>query len=534
MIVATTAGAAARLPVNSTAVPRTVVSVNGATSLAYAGVPIDATNPATLLSTDRAGCLWWTSGSALALPAISGVFAANFPACIHNISGGTLTITPNAGASDLIDGLASEPVLNNFTVFLRQDSTSAPGHWFTDIVPLFQAFGNNCPTALNWSTTAGIGCTTQLPIANVGSSGLSGTGPITISAAGAIGCATCLTSAPVTSVNALTGAVVIEAATAGQVAISGGNAAALTGAADLTYATHTFSGISTTIFDLSPATGTAAFKVPSTTTNTASAAAVIDFDTTNNNYHGWTGGADSFFTAEDSAIGVGKIPKAASATNGLLSASSMTDNATSVTSTDPGGFISAPTSVAGNFSMKQGTVASTTTTAITHAGPTAVTSYVVTEPGTAAQGMATGTLSGSVITQGFSGDANHSATVTIGSGTSISSTSLCSTTICPAGTYRVNVYLDITTACGTSGTYIVNLIYTDDQGLKTIPVNINGTGSVPATGTLTTTSTSNYGENAQVIRSTGATSINYSTTAVACGTSGPMVGKLYMAVEAIQ
>jgi hypothetical protein len=176
----------------------------------------------------------------------------------------------------------------------------------------------------------------------------------------------------------------------------------------------------------------------------------------------------------------------------------------------------------------------TVATSICEQAPTGVTSYLVTKPGVSAQGSITGTLSGTTITQGFSGDTNHSATVTIGSGTSIGSTSLCSTTFCPVGTYRVNVYVDITTACGTSGTYIVNLIYTDDQGSKTIPVNINGTGSVPATGTLTTTSTNNFGEDTQIIRSTGAASINYSTTATACGTAGPMVGKLYLSVEPVQ
>lgn len=143
----------------------------------------------------------------------------------------------------------------------------------------------------------------------------------------------------------------------------------------------------------------------------------------------------------------------------------------------------------------------------------------------------------SVNTAGNIGVATIQATpgvITIGSGTSIGSTSLCSTTLCPAGTYRVNTYVDITTACGTSGTYIVNLIYTDDQGSKTIPVNINGSGTVPATGTLTTTSTANYGENAQVIRTTGGASINYSTTATACGTAGPMVGNLYLSVDRVQ
>lgn len=104
----------------------------------------------------------------------------------------------------------------------------------------------------------------------------------------------------------------VESATSGQVAISGGSGAALTGAADLTYSTHTFSGISTTIFDLSAATGTAALKVPSTTTNTATAAAVIDYDTTNSNYHA-NSGADSL---------IGVVPTASvPATGDIIDAS---------------------------------------------------------------------------------------------------------------------------------------------------------------------------------------------------------------------
>jgi hypothetical protein len=148
-----------------------------------------------------------------------------------------------------------------------------------------------------------------------------------------------------------------------------------------------------------------------------------------------------------------------------------------------------------------------------------------------AQGILVNAGSSSALAQGYTGDSNHSATVTTGSGTSIGSTSLCSTTFCPVGTYRVNAYIDITTACGTTGTYVVNLIYTDDQGSKTVPMNLTGTGAVPATGVLTTTSTSNFGYDSFILRSTGSASINYSTTAVACGTAGPMVGKLYLSVE---
>ena len=122
----------------------------------------------------------------------------------------------------------------------------------------------------------------------------------------------------------------------------------------------------------------------------------------------------------------------------------------------------------------------------------------------------------------------------IGSGTSIGSTSLCSIALCPSGTYQVNAYLDITTACATTGSYIVNLIYTDDQGSKTVPVNIQGTGATPATGSLVLSSASNFGQAAQIVRSTGAASINYSTTAGACGSGGPMVGKLYLSLSPLQ
>lgn len=194
---------------------------------------------------------------------------------------------------------------------------------------------------------------------------------------------------------------------------------------------------------------------------------------------------------------------------------------------------------AGFFGYGQGSAVTATNTnipanTIVDYAPSSVTSYFRALPGVAAPGVITNTLSGTLITQGYSGDTNHSTTVTTGSGTSVGSTQLCSTTNCPAGTYVVNAYIDVTTACGTSGTYLVDLIYTDDQGSKTVPINFVGTGVVTSTGVLTTTSTANFGQVAQIIRSTGAASINYSTTAVACGSAGPMVGKLYLSVVPVQ
>lgn len=139
--------------------------------------------------------------------------------------------------------------------------------------------------------------------------------------------------------------------------------------------------------------------------------------------------------------------------------------------------------------------------------------------------------------------------VTIGSGSSISSTSLCSTTLCPAGDYDVAVYIDITTACSTTGTYIPWLGYTDDQGAKTGSSTTTyfsaagGLGVTPATAsagaTLGLASTANFLTGHYYLHTTGAAtgglgSINYGTTAGACGTGGPMVGKMYLTVTRLR
>lgn len=190
------------------------------------------------------------------------------------------------------------------------------------------------------------------------------------------------------------------------------------------------------------------------------------------------------------------------------------------------------------YSQFSGSDACPTATICEHTPSGAVTAYNVVKPAVASQGtifqrLETGDV-GPVVTQSLSGDTQHSKTVTIGSGTALPSTELCGTSFCIAGTYRVNAYLDITTACGATGTYVVNLIYTDDQGTKTVPMNLQGTGAVPATGVVTLSSTANFGQAAQILRSTGVNGINYSATIGACGAGGPMVGKLYLSVEPVQ
>jgi hypothetical protein len=120
------------------------------------------------------------------------------------------------------------------------------------------------------------------------------------------------------------------------------------------------------------------------------------------------------------------------------------------------------------------------------------------------------------------------------SAASIGNTNLCGVTPCPVGTYRVNAYVDITTACTTGGagsTYAVNVSYTDDGGSKNAPLNLLGTGVTG--GAVSMLSTANFGEATQTLRSAGTAAIQYNTTSGGCGT-GVMVGNLYLSLDRVQ
>lgn len=149
---------------NATTVPQAVISASGSFSLAYPGVPVDATNTTPLPVIDRGSYLNWTSGTALALPAITGAFASNFPFVIQVTSGSTLVVTPNAAAGDLCDGASTCSLLNNTVTFVYQNSTSAPGHWLTARLQTIAGMGGNCTNGLIWSTTTGAGCLSGAPI----------------------------------------------------------------------------------------------------------------------------------------------------------------------------------------------------------------------------------------------------------------------------------------------------------------------------------------------------------------------------------
>lgn len=69
-----------------------------------------------------------------------------------------------------------------------------------------------------------------------------------------------------------------------------------------------------------------------------------------------------------------------------------------------------------------------------------------------------------------------------------------------AGTYRISAYLVVSTTFVTNTTEVINIAYTDDQGLRGIQI-LPGTGVVLAAGS--------NGSGSIIIRSTGATAITY-------------------------
>ena len=80
-----------------------------------------------------------------------------------------------------------------------------------------------------------------------------------------------------------------------------------TGNGDFTYATHTLASGASGLFDLHAITSTSGFKVPVKASETAAAAGVLDFDSTNTNYHGYVNGADSIFLNIPSAPTTGDL-----------------------------------------------------------------------------------------------------------------------------------------------------------------------------------------------------------------------------------
>jgi hypothetical protein len=97
---------------------------------ALPGIPVDATNPATLLYSDRTNFINWTNGAAMTFPAISGSFANNMPFLVRNTAANDLSFTPTTPNN--CDGGTSQAACTlhqGSAVFWYSDAL-APANWW--------------------------------------------------------------------------------------------------------------------------------------------------------------------------------------------------------------------------------------------------------------------------------------------------------------------------------------------------------------------------------------------------------------------
>jgi hypothetical protein len=246
-------------------------------------------------------------------------------------------------------------------------------------------------------------------------------------------------------------------------------------ATPFTFAGSTITSASGGILNLGSATGTAALIVPKNTTNTATAAGTIDFDTTNLNYHGFVNGADAIFANFATAPTTNVIPKSIIASgNTLLGNSLLTDNATTLTYAGSAGLsakaYAATGTGAGFLALTQGTTATAGTTNITDQAPAAVTSYVNTRSGTAGTGVQVNVNASNVVTQNFSG--NFGAVSQTSKTASLTTFTVCAATAgtaCgQAGQYRIHWnFWGSGTACSSAvvGSVALSLTWTDENAV---------------------------------------------------------------------
>jgi len=175
---------------------------------------------------------------------------------------GVMTLTPASGT------VAA-------TVTIPDVTTSLVGESASDTTTTHVLHASATGAVGTFSAIATGDLPTAIPIGNIGSAGLSGTAPVTISAAGAIGCATCVTSAASLTSNAI---------------MTGAGSQASQTVADFTIGgtAHTFLAGASGLVDFSAETGTASVKLPAVAggtslagTDTASLSSPITLVNTN-------------------------------------------------------------------------------------------------------------------------------------------------------------------------------------------------------------------------------------------------------------
>ncbi len=117
--------------------------------------------------------------------------------------------------------------------------------------------------------------------------------------------------------------------------------------------------------------------------------------------------------------------------------------------------------------------------------------------------------------------------------TAISSAGLCASTACGSGQYRIDYYVDSTTACPSAGgaSAALAIAWKDETGARTLRVPLSGSG-ISGGNTLSLGTTANFGGGDLSVWSAGG-GITYSTSYTGCASGGASYA-LRIAVEKVQ
>jgi hypothetical protein len=390
--------------------------------------------------------------------------------------------------------------------------------------------------------------TGQLPIANVGSAGLSGTSPVTIASTGVIACATCNTTAAVATPPFDKSATGLSNPTADATftyPIASTTGLTLAGTAPASVSTTPGTN-ATSLFNINGVAGGA-------TTNASGTGGIGSSPSIT----AGAGGAASGATASTGGAG-GSVNFTAGA-GGAGAGTGVNSNGGSIVVT-PGaagtggsgtagkaGVLSVAGSTAGSVFYTQGstnTVANTNIPAnsIIEQAPAAVTAYTITKPAAAANGIRLNANASALVQESFSGDSAHALTQTAKTA-AVTTFTLCAATAGTAcgqvGQYRVSYnFWGSGTACSavTAGSVGLNLTWTDENAVAHTTISVPMWDQKSAANGILfnfNTALGTEGASGSYIISTNGTIIQAATTYTAC-TTGTGTYNLRMTVEQLQ
>lgn len=291
--------------------------------------------------------------------------------------------------------------------------------------------------------------------------------------------------------------------------------------------------------DASGATGANAIKIQVLAGCTSGANGSVCYDSTAGNTHQRTNAADSLSVAEAAAVTANTITKATDSTHGLVTASSIVDNGTTVATSEP---VVIGTANCTTFGTAGGICATEGTE------PTNVSGASTLAPDSTTHEWMSATNGASTATPGMMVRVQPSPIHQTAKTASIATATLCAAAAgaCNvAGTYHVHVdFIETGTACATvspNGSVTFTLAWTDTNGtahsfaMPMIGANLNNSPAGLSTPNifLFQTALANAYATGDYTISTNGTVIQYSTTYIACS-SGTGTYQLDAAVTRLQ